>query len=247
MIVRRVPSPDPNRNPARIAATGGTVAARRAGVSDASIVTPIPTIRATMIVRGAMMMSMLGKVRPSAAHHAAQPERQQHTAAEPEDRGDHADDQRLEQRAEPHLRTARPECSQQGELADPLTEQDVERVADDEDADEHGDQRERQQHVAEDVDEERRSRPCPRRRRRHRSPPRHRRQHRLEPIDQHLRLDALLGRDVDYRIWPSLPSSRWSSSSVNDISTAPASAFSSPNRLIPTSSNGSRPLMPTMS
>ena len=65
MIVRRVPSPEPNRNPDRIAATGGTVAARRAGVSDANIVTPIPTIKATMIVRGAMMMSMLGNVRPS--------------------------------------------------------------------------------------------------------------------------------------------------------------------------------------
>ena len=46
---------------------------------------------------------------------------------------------------------------------------------------------------------------------------------------------------------PSLPSSRWSSSSTNDRRVAPAKAFSSPNRVIPTRVNGSRPPTPTTS
>ena len=49
-----------------MAATGGTVAARRAGESDATRVTPIPTMRATMTVRAEMMSSMSGRPNPSA-------------------------------------------------------------------------------------------------------------------------------------------------------------------------------------
>ena len=48
-------------------------------------------------------------------------------------------------------------------------------------------------------------------------------------------------------IVPSLPSSRWMSSSVNDTSTAPANSFSSPKRVRPTRVNGSRPATPMTS
>ena len=82
-----------------------------------------------------------------------EPEGQGVAAGQPGDGGHGADHQCFEDHRSGYLAGRGPQYPEQGQLSDPLAEHDGKRVVDDEGADQHGDHREGQQHVGDDVDE----------------------------------------------------------------------------------------------
>ena len=83
-------------DPSRTAAIGGTRVARIAGRSDATSVTTIPTSSETMIVRVAKTVPLFGSVDADRDEERDEPLREREAEREPADRGEHADDERLE-------------------------------------------------------------------------------------------------------------------------------------------------------
>ena len=85
-----------NPSSGRIAATGGTFAARRAGmITDASVM-PTPTRNANRIVRGSSTVALLGKPAPAELKIEISPLGHEHAADDAEHGGDDRHDQRLE-------------------------------------------------------------------------------------------------------------------------------------------------------
>ena len=85
------------------AATGGTRAARRAGFSDASRLTPTPTTTPTMAVRGLNTSPYEGMLAPTALNTASRPVASRAPMATPTMAATRPTDGRLEQGGEQHL------------------------------------------------------------------------------------------------------------------------------------------------
>ena len=138
----------------RIAATGGIFAARRAGTSTDSSVTPTPTMTDTMIVRSWSWSAVSGKPAPAALNRAMMPLATPSPADEDaEHGGGDRDDERLGHDQASNLLRARSDRAHQRQLTQALADRDAEHVVDDERAHERGDEGEREQAVAEDRDE----------------------------------------------------------------------------------------------
>ena len=127
--------------PSRTAAIGGTRVARNAGTRPAISVTSVPTSSETTIVRVAKTVSRLRQVEAERLEERVQPDGEPEPAEQPDDRGEQADHERLEDHRAQHLPPRRAERAQRRELARPLRDRDRERVEDHEGADEERDAR----------------------------------------------------------------------------------------------------------
>ena len=125
--------------PSRTTEIGGTRVARSAGNNPARSVTTMPTIRETTTVRGREDEAGLRQRQVERREQLVQPLGQQEPEPEPDDRGEHADDQRLEQHRHADLPARRTERPERRELARPLGDGDRHRVEDDEGAHEERD------------------------------------------------------------------------------------------------------------
>ena len=132
---------------------GATRPARAAGTSAATSVTPMPTITLGRSVAGVIAIGTSGIVRPDRVEERDQAGAQRDAERRADERGDGSDDEALEQHRGQRLAPGGAEAAQERELPHTLGDGDRERVVDDEGADEQGDAAERQQDVAEDVDE----------------------------------------------------------------------------------------------
>ena len=145
--------PGGRTEPSRTAAIGGTRVARSAGRKLARTVTTIPTSSATTIVRGFRSSPLFGSVNPTAEKSANSPLASAEPEEEPDHRGEHADDSRLDQHAAQYLAPGGTERPQRGELSRPLRDRDRERVRDHERADEQGDAAEGEQEALQEAGE----------------------------------------------------------------------------------------------
>ncbi len=127
------------------AAMGGMRTARRAGLTDATIVTPTPTSSATSTVLVSNTSGPVGRSTPNPRSSASRPVRGEHAEPDAEERGDEPDDRRLAEHGQEHLASARTHHPQQRELLGALAHEDRERVHDREPADEQRDEREDEQ------------------------------------------------------------------------------------------------------
>ena len=132
----------------RMTATGATFAARRAGSSADSRVTPTPRAKAMPSDDAFTTSGPSGQGDACAAPQRLDALGDPDTGQQAERRRQPADDQRLEGDAAPHLLGARADGPQQRELAGALGDQDHEGVVDDEGTDEQG-------HAGEDLHEDR--------------------------------------------------------------------------------------------
>ena len=112
--------------PSRTAAIGGTRVARIAGKSPARSVMPIPTTSETTTVRVAKTRSAVGKSTPRLLNSAWIPSARSTPRAEPDERGEQPDDERLEDHGAEHLPPRRADRPQRRELPRPLGDRDRE-------------------------------------------------------------------------------------------------------------------------
>ena len=137
----------------RIAASGGTRVARRAGARLESMVTPVPTTNATMMVRGLSTSPSCGSSAPKALNSALIP----CAVSDPEE------DARATEAMSPTIsassiterstwRARGSHGAEQRKLPGPLGDRDRERVEDDERADEHRDSGEHEQQRVEEAE-----------------------------------------------------------------------------------------------
>ena len=137
-----------------MAATGGMVAARNAGHTEAPTVTNMPTAIAATAVRVSNTRSPCGHVEAERAHHREEDPGEQHTDA----RGPATDatppmTAGLDDDRHDDLPAAGAHRPQQAELVGPLRDEDRERVEDDEGGDDEADGGEPEQHAGEEVEE----------------------------------------------------------------------------------------------
>ena len=136
---RRPTRRPPGVSASRMASTGSTCVARRAGMTPETSVAITPTRSPTMMVRGATTVDVPGSSRPKPAIRLRRAGRQQQAAEDADDGGQHADHRGLDHDRAEDLAPRRAERPQQRELARALRDGDRERVEDQEAADEHGD------------------------------------------------------------------------------------------------------------
>ena len=134
-----------------MAVTGGIRAARRAGEMADTRVISAPASRATITVRGLIASPVAWQIeaegRQPGLEHDGEADPRDHAR----DRGDHADDQGLAEDRGHNLSAARSDGTKQGQLAEPLGDDDRERVEDDGRPDEQGDEREDEQEHADEA------------------------------------------------------------------------------------------------
>ena len=135
---------DVDANSSRMAATGGTFAARRAGAYADSTVTPVPTTSTTRTdCDGEAPGRRTAGRCPGRRAARCRPYGQPDAAGETERAADHADDRGLQQYRAADLLAVGTDRPQQRKLAQPLGDEHRERVVDDERADDEGDHAER--------------------------------------------------------------------------------------------------------
>ena len=142
-----------NPSSGRMAATGGTLAARRAGTMTASIVMPTPTTKAISTVQRLEHRVARREAGAGGVEQVDHAPGHEDAAADADHRGDQRHDQRLDVDHPADLRPRRADGPQQGELPQALTDRDLEHVVDEEGADERRDEGEDQQTGPEGVDE----------------------------------------------------------------------------------------------
>ena len=101
----------------RIASTGSTCVARRAGTSPETSVAIMPTARPTMIVRGAITVPVDGSSSPNEASSARSPGASRSPPRMPSTEATKPIDERLGDHGLQHLAARRAERAQQRELA----------------------------------------------------------------------------------------------------------------------------------
>ena len=111
----------------RIAATGGMLAARRAGMMTDSMVMPTPTTKANRIVRGSSTVSLSGKPSPAALNRPMISLGDADAAADAEHGGDDRHHQRFEVDQPPHLAAGGADGPHQRQLPQPLADRDLRR------------------------------------------------------------------------------------------------------------------------
>ena len=137
----------------RIAATGGILAARRAGMMTAHIVMPTPTSERHQHRARLQHEREVGEAGAGGVEDADDQLGDEHPAADADDRGDHRHDQRFDDDQPAHLASTAADGAQQRQLAQALADRDGEDVVDEERADEGGDEGEDQQAGPERADE----------------------------------------------------------------------------------------------
>ena len=83
-------------------------------------VTPTPTTRATMTVRGSKTRGPEGRVMPNALEQGLEAERGQHPEAQADQRGHQPEDRGLDEHRPEHLPSAGADDAQEGQLPGPL-------------------------------------------------------------------------------------------------------------------------------
>ena len=142
-----------NVAPSCTAASGGTRVARKAGRRLATTVTRIPATSAISTARRRQHQAAVRQREADGVEQREQPLRQPEAGQEPDERREHADDERLDQDRDQDLPARGADGSEGRELARSLGDRDRERVGDHEAADEERDPAESEQEAAQERDE----------------------------------------------------------------------------------------------
>ena len=140
-------------NSGRIAAIGGIRPARRAGTTTDAIVMPMPTTARHHDRAWREHRLRAGEPGTGGVERGDQQLGHEQAATDAEDRRHEAEHERLDRDHPADLAARRADGTQQRQLAQALTDRDVEHVVDDEGTDECGDEGEDEQAVAEHRDE----------------------------------------------------------------------------------------------
>ncbi len=136
----------------RMAATGGTLPARRAGDSAAMRVMTTPAASDTTTVVPVSTTPPAGTSKPNALEERFETGGHEDAGAEPDERRDDTDRERFEEHRREDLALLRAERAEQRVLACALRDGDVEGVEDDEPADQECDDREDQHELVEEAE-----------------------------------------------------------------------------------------------